>query len=75
MAARAVTDVSAQLRQEYLALPGLNLTLDQATRLCGVDRTTCLNALDALIREGFLRCSVHAYCDATQYRRAVSSGE
>ena len=68
-ASRSARDVSAQIRQEYLDMPGLCLTLDQAARLCNIDRTTCGNALDALIREGFLRRGGNTYSRATRYRR------
>jgi hypothetical protein len=65
-APRSAVDVSAQIRKEYRALPGLCLTLEQAARLCNVDRTTCRNALDALIREGVLRRSGNVYFSATR---------
>ena len=67
-APRSAFDVGAQIRREYLALPGLCLTLEQAARLCNVDRTTCRHALDALIREGVLRRSGNVYFSATRYR-------
>ena len=69
---RTAKDVSAQIRREYLDLPGLCLTLDQAARLCNVDRTTCGNALDALIREGVLRRSGNRYISAAPDRRERS---
>lgn len=43
-----------RIRGEYLEMPGLRLTVDQAQRLCGVDRTPCQMALDALVEAGFL---------------------
>jgi hypothetical protein len=43
-----------RLRAEYLEMPGLRLTLDQAQRLCGVERAVCQMALDALVDERFL---------------------
>jgi mono/diheme cytochrome c family protein len=70
-APRSALDVSAQIRREYLALPGLSLTLEQAARLCDVDRTTCRRALDALIREGFLRRSGNVYLNATRDGRDI----
>ena len=43
-----------RIRAEYLEMPGLRLTLEQARRLCGVDRALCQVVLDALVEEDFL---------------------
>ena len=43
-----------RLRAEYLEMPGLRLTLEQAQRLCGVERTLCKSLLDALVDARFL---------------------
>ena len=43
-----------RMRAEYLEMPGLRLTLEQAQRLCGVERTLCKMVLDALVDEQFL---------------------
>jgi len=43
-----------RLRAEFLEMPGLRLTAEQAHRFCGVDRAACVSALDALVRENFL---------------------
>jgi hypothetical protein len=43
-----------RIRAEYLEMPGLRLTLEQAQRLCGVERAPCQKALDALVGEEFL---------------------
>jgi hypothetical protein len=39
---------------EYLEMPGLRLTLIQASRLFGLESTQCSALLDALVDEGFL---------------------
>jgi hypothetical protein len=51
------TDVDwAQLvRAEYLEVPGLNLTRDQAQRLWGLDRAVCEQLLAALVESRFLK--------------------
>lgn len=50
------TDDWARLvRAEYLEVPGLNLTRDQARRLWGLDQDTCDSLLAALIESRFLR--------------------
>jgi hypothetical protein len=43
-----------RVRAEYLEMPGLRLTLEQAQRLCGLDRALCKMVLDALVDEKFL---------------------
>ena len=53
-----------RLYSEYIEMPGLRLTCAQAQRLCGLDETACLLALDALVGTGFLRRT-----DAGQYAR------
>jgi len=51
------TDVDwAQLvRAEYLEVPGLTLTRDQAQRLWGLDRAVCEQLLAALVESRFLK--------------------
>ena len=50
------TDDWARLvRAEYLEVPGLDLTRDQARRLWGLDQATCDSLLAALIECRFLR--------------------
>ena len=44
-----------QVRGEYLEMPGLNLTLEQAMRMWGVERQACLGLLESLIEVGFLK--------------------
>jgi len=44
----------SRIRSEYLEMPGMRLTLEQAQRLCGVERTLCRRALDTLVAEKFL---------------------
>jgi len=43
-----------RIRAEYLEMPGLRLKLEQAQRLCGVERSQCKVVLDALVNERFL---------------------
>jgi len=46
-----------RIRGEYLEMPGLQLTLAQAQRLCGIDRTLCERVLSALVETKFLAVS------------------
>jgi hypothetical protein len=48
-------DLLSRARGEYLEMPGLSLTLDQAQRLWALDRGTCSGVLANLVRDGFLR--------------------
>jgi hypothetical protein len=43
-----------RIRGEYLEMPGLRLTFEQAQRLFGVDPTLCKRVLDALVEAKFL---------------------
>ena len=43
-----------RVRAEYLEMPGLRLTAPQVQRLCGIDRATCDQVLDALVSANFL---------------------
>jgi hypothetical protein len=46
--------VQRRLLREYLDLPGLSLSLRQATRLLGVDAPTCRAVLNELVSGGCL---------------------
>jgi hypothetical protein len=48
-------NLTDQCRGEFLEMPGMRLTLRQATRLWCADLVTCEAALDALVASGFLR--------------------
>jgi hypothetical protein len=43
-----------RVRAEYLEMSGLRLTLEQAQRLCGLERALCMMVLDALVDDKFL---------------------
>ena len=47
-------DVLRRVQGEYLEMPGLRLTLPQAQRLWGLDRTACDTLLTALVDANFL---------------------
>ena len=38
-----------RIRAEYLEMPGLRLTLEQAQRLSGVERAACQRVLDRVV--------------------------
>jgi len=47
-------DTIRRVRAEFLEMPGLKLTVPQAQRLWGVDRTTCEALIDELTERRFL---------------------
>ena len=47
--------VMQRVRSEFLEMPGLRLTPDQATRLWGLEGDMCRAIIDALVAEAFLR--------------------
>ena len=46
--------VLTRIRAEYLEMPGMQLTLEQAQRLCGVERDVCRRVLEMLVAMKFL---------------------
>jgi Fic family protein len=49
-----VHDTLHRVRAEFLEMPGLKLTVAQAQRLWGLDRSTCEKVIDQLTKSGFL---------------------
>jgi hypothetical protein len=45
----------------YQEMPGLSLSLNQASRLFGLRETTCQVVLNDLVADGRLCCSSHGY--------------
>jgi hypothetical protein len=50
--------VLQRIRAEYEEAPGLHLTVEQAERFLGLDRSVCQGAFDQLEHAGFLCRSV-----------------
>lgn len=46
--------IHQRIRAEYLEMPGLHLTPEQARRLCGVEQALCQQVLDTLVEMKFL---------------------
>jgi hypothetical protein len=51
---QSLDDVLRRVQGEYTEMPGLRLTLAQAQRLWGLDRTACDALLGALVDAKFL---------------------
>ena len=58
---RAAQHKLKRIRAEYLEMPGLRLTLEQAQRLCGVELAMCTMVLDALVDERCLYLNSGGY--------------
>jgi len=56
----SVEHVAQRVRAEYLEMPGLCLTRDQARCLWGLDEQTCDCVLRYLVDAGFLTVTSHA---------------
>jgi hypothetical protein len=55
MPTTAIDQTAQRIQGEYLEMPGLCLTLQQARRLWDLDEMTCAAILDALVDRQFLR--------------------
>jgi len=58
--APAIEQVATRVRAEYLEMPGLCLTRDQARCLWGLDVGVCDQVLRHLVDTGFLSFTPHA---------------
>ena len=54
MGPREISDAVDRLRGTFLEMPGTKLTVQQASRLCGLDMSACGIILDVLRDTGFL---------------------
>ena len=50
-----MNDLVGRIRAEFLEMPGLRLTVAQASRLWGLDEGVCRHVVDVLIGSSFLR--------------------
>jgi hypothetical protein len=50
-----VDTVADRVRAEFVEMPGLTLTVRQASRLFGLDQEMCHQVVDRLVRSDFLR--------------------
>jgi Fic family protein len=49
-----VLDIVCRVQAEFTEMPGLKLTISQAQKLWGLDRSTCERVIDRLTMSGFL---------------------
>jgi len=55
MGPREITSAVDRLKGTFLEVPGTKLTVQQASRLCGIEPATCGIILEVLRDAGFLR--------------------
>ena len=55
------TNLHARIRAEYGEMPGLSLTLPQASRLFNIERGQCERVLGALVEHGHLSRAGQAF--------------
>jgi len=44
-----------RVRGEFIEMPGLQLTIEQASRLWGLDLSACRHVIEVLVESAFLR--------------------
>jgi hypothetical protein len=49
--------VAHRVRAEFEEMPGMSLTVRQASRLFGLDQEICRAVVDRLVGAAFLRCT------------------
>lgn len=54
-------DVLTRIQMEFQEMPGLRLTLPQASRLFGIERNRCQQVLDSLVTSGHLASDGKTY--------------
>lgn len=47
--------VTRRIKAEFVEMPGLSVTPEQAAKLWGLDKATCEVVIDALVHDSFLR--------------------
>ena len=50
-----MNELVGRIRSEFLEMPGLRLTVLQASRLWGLDEESCRRVIDTLVGSSFLR--------------------
>jgi hypothetical protein len=70
-ALRARTNLLLErIRSEFQEMPGLQLTVEQAHRLCGVELIACQAILDELVETNVVCVGVYAFIASDPFGRA-----
>jgi hypothetical protein len=64
-------DLHIRIHAEYQEMPGLKLTLAQASRLFNLEPSRCAKALEALVSGGVLSTDGHSFLHARGGRQYV----
>ena len=64
-------DLHVRIHAEYQEMPGLKLTLAQASRLFNLEPARCAKALEALVTGGLLRVNGNSFLHARGGRQHV----
>ena len=64
-------DLCTRVRAEFREMPGLTLTLSQASRLFSIEPTRCERVLDVLVDAGHLATDGVAFASPVGGRRSV----
>lgn len=64
-------DLHVRIHAEYQEMPGLKLTLAQASRLFNLEPGRCATVLNALVNVGLLSTDGHAFLHARAGRQYV----
>ena len=54
MSPREINAAVTRVRAEFIEMPGMRLTIPQASRLWGLDQGACRAVVDTLVHGGFL---------------------
>ena len=64
-------DLCTRVRAEFREMPGLKLTLPQASRLFSIEPTRCERVLDALVHAGHLATDGTAFAHSLRGHRSI----
>ena len=68
-----MNELVGRIRAEFLEMPGLRLTVAQASRLWGLDEGACRHVIDVLVGSSFLRWTRRRHAGAGQRMTAGPS--
>lgn len=68
---REERDLCTRVQAEFLEMPGLRLTLPQASRLFSIEPTRCERVLGALVHAGHLATDGNAFASRRGGRRSA----
>ena len=71
VAHREEHDLCARVQAEFREMPGLKLTLPQASRLFSIEPTRCERVLGALVDAGHLATDGKAFASPSRFGRSI----